>query len=117
MTEINGQSPTEIEKNWSLLAHILGLVPIPLINILGPLAIWFLRKNNSTFIADHAKEAANFQITVMIAVLISAWLCLIFVGFFCLLVVGITDFIFVLTAAMKAAKGQKYRYPLSFRFF
>ncbi len=117
MTELNIQPNLEIERNWAMLAHLLGLVPIPLIAILGPLLIWLVKKGESSFIESHAKEAASFQITVLIALLISGWLCFFIIGFFLIAAVLLTDLILVFIAAVKAKKGENYRYPFALRFF
>jgi uncharacterized Tic20 family protein len=46
---------------------------IPLGNILGPLIIWQVKKDEMPFAADQAKEALNFNITMAIAGIV-AWL-------------------------------------------
>ncbi|MGB8193904.1 MAG: DUF4870 domain-containing protein, partial [Chitinophagaceae bacterium] len=55
-------TPTSDERTMALLSHILGLV----IWIIGPLIIYLVKKDESKFVAEHAKEALNFQITVAI---------------------------------------------------
>ena len=57
------------EKQWGMFAHLsalLGLV-IPLGNVIGPLVIWLVKKDTMPFVDNQAKEALNFQITVIIA--------------------------------------------------
>ena len=50
-----------------MAAHMSALTGIvfPLGLVLGPLAIWLLKRNDSNFVGANAKEALNFQITVM----------------------------------------------------
>ncbi len=117
MSEVNIQPNLEIERNWAMLAHFLGLVPIPLVGILGPLVILLIKKGESTFVEINAREAMSFQITVLIAVMISAWLCFFLIGFLLLGIIFITNFILVISAAIKAKKGENFRYPFSLRFF
>ena len=117
MTEVNIQPNLEIERNWAMLAHLLGLVPIPFIAILGPLLVWLIKKGGSSFIETNAKESASFQITILLALLISGWLCLFVIGFFMIVAVLIADVVLVITAAVKAKNGESFRYPFALRFF
>ncbi len=117
MTEVIDTQKQEIERNWAMLSHLLGLIPIPLVHILGPLLVWIIKKDSSPFVGTHAKESINFQITVFIAFLVSGWLCLFVIGFFCLIAVFVTDLILVVTAAIKAKAGEEFHYPMSLRFF
>lgn len=117
MSDVNIQPNLEIERNWAMLAHFLGIVPIPLVGILGPLVILLIKKSESTFVEANAREAMNFQITVLISVVISIWLCLFLIGFLLLAVIFVANFILVISAALKAKNGENFRYPVSLRFF
>ena len=105
------------EKNLSLLAHLLGLAGFifPFGNIIGPLIVYLIKKDQSPFIRAHSVEALNFQISMTIYAIVSAVLVLIFIGFLMLLAVGIISIICMILAAIKAADGQFYRYPLTIR--
>lgn len=93
------------ERLWATLAH-LSIVAAALF---GPLAIWLVKKEESPFVEDQAKEALNFQITVFIA---SAVLIITFVG---PLVIGICGLVYGIIAGMEANKGVYYRYPYILR--
>ncbi|MCB9757622.1 MAG: DUF4870 domain-containing protein [Candidatus Omnitrophica bacterium] len=117
MTEVSIQPNAEIERNWAMLSHLLGLVPIPLVAILGPLLVWLIKKEESSFVEQNAKESASFQITVLIALLIAGWLCFFIIGFFLIIGILLADLILVITAAIKAKQGLLFRYPFALRFF
>ncbi len=106
------------EKSWAMAAHLGGLAGymIPFGNIIAPVVIWQMKKDQSGFITEHAKEAVNFQITMMIAAAISALLMLVVIGIFLMFAVVIVDIIFIIMASIAANKGEQYRYPLSIRF-
>ncbi len=53
--------PTSDEKTLGLLAHILTFVA----PFLAPLIIYLIKKDESSFVAWHAKESLNFQITIL----------------------------------------------------
>ena len=52
------------ERTWGMLCHIstfCGLI-IPFGNILAPLIIWLIKKEDLPFVQDQGKEVLNFQI-------------------------------------------------------
>ena len=105
--------PTEDERMWGMLAHLSGLIAgIVGLPFLGPLIVWLMKKDESPFVGDQAKEALNFQIAVLIAILICMVTC---VGIILLPVVGIGSLIFSILAAVEANKGVMYRYPYTIR--
>jgi len=106
-------------RQWAMVCHLIALVGL-LGNgigfVLGPLIVWLLKKEDHPFIDEQGKESLNFQITMFIALLISAILALVFVGFVLLFLVGIVMTIFPIIGAIKANDGAHYRYPISIRF-
>lgn len=110
-------SPSKEQRNWALGAHLAALAGllIPFGNLLGPLLIWVIKKDEMPFVADQGKEALNFQITMTIAFLVSSALTVILIGFLLLAVVGLFDLVMVVVAAVKANEGSPYRYPLTLR--
>ncbi len=115
--EQNVQQPQpslEVSKDarmWAMLCHLLGLFTC----FIGPLIIWLIKKDEDPFVDDQGKEALNFQITVAIAMIVSAALAVICVGFFLGIAVSIADLVFCIVASVKANGGQAYRYPVSIR--
>jgi len=111
--------PTENERTWGMLAHLSALVGlvVPMIgNVLGPLFVSLARGDQSPFVAAHAKEALNFNITVTLAALLCALLMLVFVGFLLLCALFIAWLVLTLMAAIRASEGAGYRYPFALRF-
>ncbi len=112
--------PESEERNWSLFSH-LGMIagavlPIPFLNILVPLLSWQINKDKSDYITDHAIEALNFQITMMIIYLGCALMCIILIGIPMLFVAIALNVIYSIIAAVKASNGEYYDYPFNFRF-
>jgi uncharacterized Tic20 family protein len=105
------------ERKWAMFAHIgtFSTMFVPLGNFLAPIIIWQLKKNESEFVVDQAKEALNFQITVLIYALLSFLLVFIFIGFFLLFGLVIFSLIVVIVAGVKANDGEYYRYPMCIR--
>jgi uncharacterized Tic20 family protein len=71
-----------------------------------------MKKEESPFVEDQAKEALNFQLAVMIAALICTATC---IGIILLPVVGIGALVYCILAALEANKGVYYRYPYTLR--
>jgi len=108
--------PTENERTWGMLAHLSALVGlvVPMIgNVLGPLFVSLARGDQSPFVAAHAKEALNFNITVSIAALGCMVLALVFVGFLLGSALFIAWLVLTLIAAIKASDGLSYHYPFT----
>ncbi|HEY4285737.1 MAG TPA: DUF4870 domain-containing protein [Puia sp.] len=104
-------TPSSDEKTMAILAHALTLVA----PILAPLIIYLVKKDESQFVRQNALESLNFQITLIIFVIIGVILTLIIIGAFLLMLVGIGGFILVIVASIKASEGKIYRYPVNFR--
>lgn len=118
----SGQTGAEVSKDarmWAMICHLAGLagIVIPAVgNIVGPLIIWQIKKDEFPFVDGQGKEAVNFQISMTIYGLICIPLFFVCIGPFLLAAVGIVDLVFLLIAAVKANNGQHYRYPLTIRF-
>jgi uncharacterized Tic20 family protein len=116
-TPENATLSEDQENNWAMWAHISTFCSmiVPLGNFIGPFVVWQLKKNESEFVADQAKEALNFQISLIIYMLISAVLILIVIGFFLIIGLALFGLIMVIVAGVKANQGEFYRYPMCLR--
>lgn len=121
--------PSAEEKQWAMFAHLSMLVgglitsgwAFNLGFFIGPLVIYLVKKDTMPFVADQAKEALNFAITVSIACFALMILTIMSFGIAALItlpllmVIGIVTLIFVILAAIKANEGVAYRYPVALR--
>lgn len=103
--------PSADDKNIVVLTHLGGT----LFSIIPSLIVWLLKKDDSAYIAEQAREALNFQITVLIAQAISSVLVVILIGFALMGVVWIVNIVLCILAAVAASKGEHYRYPFALR--
>jgi uncharacterized Tic20 family protein len=106
------------ERTWAMLCHLGALAGyiIPFGNIIAPLIIWMVKKDESDLVKDQGKESLNFQISLAIGYLICIPLFFILIGFFLMIALGIYALVMIIIASMKANEGQKYRYPICIRF-
>jgi uncharacterized Tic20 family protein len=105
------------ERNWAMLCHLstyAGFL-VPFANILAPLVVWAIKREDNPLVDDQGKEAMNFQISITLYVLIALLFSLILIGIPFLLGLLLADLVLTLIAAVKAADGEAYRYPITLR--
>jgi len=98
-------------KNMGMLCHLLAIFTV----FLCPLIIWLNKKDEDDFVNSQGKEALNFQLTIMFAIVVSCILIPIFIGIFMLFATVVCNIVFCILASISASKGQDYRYPLCIR--
>jgi len=111
-------APTENDRTWGMLAHLaaLGGLIVPVVgNVVGPLLVWHSKRDQSAFVAEHALESLNFNISVSIGALVCGVLTLVLVGFLLFIALFIGWLALTLIAAIKASEGVSYRYPFALR--
>lgn len=105
------------ERNWAVAAHLSGFAAAYVaLGFLGPLVVLLAAGHRSPFIRRHATEALNFNLTVLIALVISVVLIIVLIGIPMLLIVGLGYLVTTITGAIAASRGEDYRYPLTIRF-
>ncbi|HEY4772067.1 MAG TPA: DUF4870 domain-containing protein [Steroidobacteraceae bacterium] len=116
VTESTGM-PTQDERTWGMVAHLAALAffIFPFGNILGPLIVYLAKRDQSAFVAAHAREALNFNITVALGGLLSCLLLLLFIGVLFAALILLFWLVMTIVAALKANEGLPYRYPFTLR--
>jgi uncharacterized Tic20 family protein len=102
-----------------MIAHFsaLGAFIIPPIGgVIGPLIVWLAKREQSAFVAEAAKEALNFNITVLLAGVACVLLVFIFIGIPLSALLFAFWLIITVVAGIKASEGVHYRYPVALRF-
>jgi len=109
---------TPEEKQWILITHLSGLagLVIPFAgNILGPLVVWILKKEEFPKIDTVGRNVLNFQISYTIYLVVASATMFFCVGFILLPVVAIAWLVFLILGAVKASKGEDYNFPLTIK--
>lgn len=100
---------------WAMMCHLSSfagvIAPIPFINLIAPLIIWMVKKDEHPFIDDNGREVLNFQISLAIYSAIG-----LVIGLPMLLVLWIGDIVATIKAALCARDGYLYEYPITIRF-
>ncbi len=101
---------TREERGLAAVAHVLGLFT----GFLGPLLMYLL-KTEEGLARDQAREALNFQISILIGCAVATILLFVVIGILLFTAIGIADVVLSIVAATRAYNGQRYRYPVSIR--
>jgi len=108
--------PSE-DRNWAMGAHLSAFLAAYIaLGFLGPLVVLLVRGDRSPFLRQHAVEALNCNLTVLIYVAISVILAILLIGILMLVALGILYVVAVIIGAVRASSGESYRYPLTIRF-
>lgn len=104
--------PSNDEKNIATITHLGGI----LFSFIPSLVVFLLKKDDSEFIRMQAREALNFQITLLLAQFVAYVLIFVLVGFLLLGFIWLLNIVICIIAAISSSKGEHYRYPLTLRF-
>jgi uncharacterized protein len=110
---MNDVSVTQDDRTMAMIGHLSGIVA----GFIGPLVIWLINKDKTDkgWLNDQAKEALNFQITMIIGWLIAGILTMVLIGMLLIPVLFLANIILCIMAGMKANEGVNYRYPFAIR--
>lgn len=103
--------PNNDDKNIATITHLGGT----LFSFIPALVVWILKKDDNAYIAAQAKEALNFQITVLLGQFIAGILVWFLIGILLIPIIWIANIVFCIIAAISTSKGELYRYPLTLR--
>lgn len=144
ITNAQSLSPSLSDRQWAAGAHVAALLAALLTSwiagvagAIAALAVWLLVRDRYPFASEHAKEALNFNLSMLIyagvalaitVLLVGATLVTLGLGLLVTAPVGllllavyaaiaVVWFVCSLVAAFKAYDGQAYRYPLAIRLF
>ncbi len=105
--------PNKDERLIAALIYIISFFTA----FIGPLVIWLIKKDDSSFIDFHGKEYLNFLISYIIYGAVSSLLMLVLIGFILAPLVGVLALIFTIIAAIRAYEGVEYKIPTVIHFF
>ncbi|MGC1547669.1 MAG: DUF4870 domain-containing protein [Rhodanobacter sp.] len=101
------------DRNMAMLTHLSGFI----LSIVVPLIVWLIHKDRAdkSYLVTEAKEALNFQLTVVIGFVICWVLKIILIGFFLSWLLWIVNLVFCIVAAVRVSSDGSYRYPFALR--
>ena len=109
---------SESERNWAMLCHLSAFAGFffPFGAIIGPLICWLSKRDESSWVNENGKNSMNFQLSMLLYMVLNIPLCFIIIGFPILFLLLTLKLICVIIASIKASKGEAFRYPLSIPF-
>ena len=109
---------SESERNWAMLCHLSAFAGFffPFGGIIGPLICWLSRKDESAWVNENGKASMNFQLSILLYVVLAIPLCFILIGIPIIMFLGALKIVCIVIASIKASKGERFRYPLSIPF-
>lgn len=101
------------DRNVAMLTHLSGFI----FSVIVPLIVWLMHKDRAdkAYLVKEAKEALNFQITVLIGYVICWILTLIIIGVLLTWLLWVANLVFCIIAAVKVSSDGSYRYPVALR--
>ena len=110
MLNLNYNRNSEVDRLFVVLTHLggvfFGLVPALLV---------YLIKNDG-WVKENARNALNWQLTLLLYYGICWFLVLIIIGLFLPWLIVVLNIIFCVIAAVRSSKGELYKYPITLEF-
>ena len=114
-------TPSKDERTWAMIGHLSAfsyyITGIGI--ILGPLIVWLAKRDGNPFVDEQAREALNFQISIIIyyaaAILLCCTVILAVIGVPVLIGLHLFQIVCMIIAAIKANDGIHFRYPANLR--
>jgi uncharacterized protein len=109
---------SETERNWAMLCHLSAFAGFffPFGGIIGPLICWMSRRDESSWVNINGKASLNFQLSMLLYMILAIPLCFIIIGIPIIMVLGTLKVVCIIIASVKAPKGELFRYPLLIPF-
>ena len=110
-------SSADQTRTLGMLAHLGGILAYFYVGWVAALVIWLVNREKPSGAADEARVALNFQLTVLIGLIICAIVRSIpvigFIGWLGFIAVSIISLVLSILAAVAVQRGGSYRYPFS----
>lgn len=130
------------ERHWAAGAHLAALLMALLTTwiagaagVVGAGGVYLLKRDSSDYVAEHAREAINFNLSMFIYAAVAAGIAIALVGVTVLTLglgliltlpagillvlagggIAVLWLVCSVIATIKAWNGERYRYPLSIR--
>jgi uncharacterized Tic20 family protein len=109
---------SETERNWAMFCHLSAFAGFffPFGGIIGPLVCWLTKKDESVWVYINGRNSLNFQLSMLLYIVLALPLCFIIIGFPIVALLGTIKVICIVIASVKASKGESFKYPLVIPF-
>lgn len=101
------------ERVAAMIVHWSGYFTF----FLAPLIVYLAEGRSNSYLKDQAAQAANFQVTVLLATVVAGVASFLIIPILLIPVIWVAWLVLVLTGGIAAAAGTSFRYPLTLRIF
>jgi uncharacterized Tic20 family protein len=106
------------ERNWGVALQLAGFAKY-LITPLGVLValffLWRFKRDDSRFLDAIGAEALNFQLSITLYSFVAGLLTWVLIGYPMLVAIVLLDLVAMVLGALRASRGEFYRYPFCLR--
>jgi len=102
-----GAGGSDDNTTLAAITHILALFTW----LIGPLVVFLV--TDDEFVKANARAAINWQIWFTIYSIVAGVLIIVGIGILLLPLLGLLNMVFIVIAAVKAADGEVWSYPLT----
>ncbi len=98
---------SESERNWAMLCHLSAFAGFffPFGSIIGPLICWLSRKDESAWVNENGKTSMNFQLSVLLYIVLSIPLLFNLIGIPIIAFLVTLKVVCIIIASIRASKG------------
>lgn len=100
------------KTQWLALLHLSGLLTF----LIPPLVIYIIKKDEIPEMKTHFNDVFNFQLSVIVYILISIVLAILIIGAFFLIAIGIGSTVIIVLNSIRVLNNEPYKYPFTIRF-
>ncbi len=107
------------QNTYLMLMHLSQFASwlIPFVGIVIPILMWTTNKDNNMEVDRHGRNILNFNISYAIYTAVATVLVVLLIGIPLLVVLFAIFAVAVVIASIRAANGEYWEYPLTFKFF
>lgn len=107
------------DRTIAVLAHLSPIIALVLtagwLSWVGPLLAWLLWRDRGQLVRTASATSFNFNVTIWVAMVIG-WICIVTIvlfplGILLLLLPGLLQIVFSILGAVRASRGEVYKYP------
>jgi uncharacterized protein len=118
--------PDATERQWATGLHLSGLLGFAgphFLNVVAPLVIWLIKKQDSPYLDVVGKRVLNFQISYSLygfaAATLIGLLWWLVIGLFLVplyVIIAVAWLLFTIIGAVKESNGETYEFPFVIKF-
>jgi hypothetical protein len=111
--QLQAANASKDDRTWGMIAHLSALAGfvVPFGSVIGPLVVFLIKKDQSPFVAFHAKQCLWLQIFAVIVAVVFIVLGLVICVTLPLgILVGLAAIVYAIYGAIQVSSGKDFQY-------